>query len=70
MLFRHYVFKALLRNFRFYRKFYGGTWESWWLEDAKAFVWIHTKEEFYHSTRFECCRRGCPLIEIYPEKEV
>lgn len=59
-------FKYPLSKFQWYRKWYGGRWERWYIEVCHSDIWFHEKS-LYKGQR-PCSARGTPIIEDYNEQ--
>lgn len=58
-------FKFPLSKFQWYRKWYGGRWELWYIDECMADIWFHEKS-LYNGQR-PMSSRGTPVIEDYNE---
>lgn len=61
-----WAFGYPLSRFQWYRKWYGGRWEYWYIELCYSFVWIRRDPGHYYPTHYPCSGRGTPIIEDWP----
>lgn len=67
------IFCALfyLHRFRFYRRWWGGHWELWWVEcGVYSMIWHDVERcSFETKERPFACLRGTPTCEDYPARD-
>lgn len=51
----------VLADFRWYRKWRGGRWERWWIDDVHCFAWFQNDGP----ERPHPLCRGTPVVEDY-----
>lgn len=71
-LFCYWLIRSFLSKYRWYRRWYGGRWECYWIEATGSFIWHDMPRNplyWYPSTR-PVESRGTPEIEDYPYKDV
>lgn len=62
-------FKILFDRFKWYRWWYGGRWECWYVDPCKSMIWHDIKkDEQGYQNRPPCCF-GTPISEEYPYKD-
>lgn len=62
--FKHY----LGQRFRWYRRWYGGRWELWWIDICCSFIWLDIHPDRKWPEYRKPCSIGRPFIEDYPIK--
>jgi hypothetical protein len=60
----------LLRNCRWYRRWYGGRWERHWIDVCGSFIWLSMHPGRKWPEYRQPCSFGTPEIEDYPEKSI
>lgn len=56
-------FKIFLSGFQWYRKWYGGRWEYYYIEICHGSLWLDMKPDRKWPNYRQPCSRGIPLIE-------
>jgi hypothetical protein len=54
-----------LSRFKWYRKWYGGRWEYWFIEMCMSAMWLEMKRTHCWPEFGPCSGRGTPTIEDY-----
>ena len=67
--FRLFFFKHLLSRFQWYRRWYGGIWEYWYIEMCYNSMWLDMSPEHCYPKQYPCTGRGTPIIENYLDSE-
>lgn len=67
-LLRSFWPKYWLCDFQWYRRWYGGRWENWYIEICASFMWLDVDRNRCWPEYRQPCARGTPLIEDYPDK--
>jgi hypothetical protein len=62
--FKHY----LGQRFQWYRRWFGGRWELWWIDICCSFIWLDIRPDRKWPEHREPCSIGRPFIEDYPIK--
>ena len=56
-------------RFKWYRKWYGGRWEFWYIEMCCADMWLHMPHKrFQYPHHYPHSGRGTPIIEEHPDE--
>lgn len=56
-----------LSRFQWYRKWYGGRWEYWFVEMCMSAMWLNMRRTYCWPEHGPCSGRGTPIIEDYPD---
>lgn len=65
-MFRSTFCRAILGDFQWYRRWYGGVWELWWVDyPVCTAVWHDVPEPTGRGPRPTPLCRGTPVVEDY-----
>jgi hypothetical protein len=67
-IFRMFWFKHFFGRYRWYRKWYGGRWEYWWIDICQSFLWLDMYSDRCWPAYRQPCGYGEPLIEDWPKR--
>lgn len=62
----HWYVMHLFDRFKWFRQFYGGHWELWWIDHPVCSAIWHSKP---HKEERYGLMRGTPICEDYPRKD-
>lgn len=62
------TFRFSLSRFQWYRKWYGGRWERWYIEMCHSVMWLNMRRDRCYPEFVPCSGRCTPTIEDYPDE--
>jgi hypothetical protein len=57
--------RHILKRNRWYRKWYGGVWEYWYIEMCMSSFWLHVPSDRRYPQYVPCSGHGTPIVEDY-----
>lgn len=57
-----------LKDFKWYRKWYGGRWEYHWIDICRGALWLSMHPDRCWPDYRQPCSVGAPIVEDYPIK--
>jgi hypothetical protein len=57
--------RVSLSRFKWYRRWYGGRWEYWFIEMCLSSMWLNMSRDYCWPEHGPCSGRGTPVIEDY-----